>query len=416
MANTYTTKTSSIKATKADVRILNTKYIKVNDKDVVTSVRFEDTREIITEHDLWGTYAEQQGNEIVFTSGKIVNPNAPNPWKPSLIKVEDNKAYDNLGFYCNIETDQLVNGDYMFSNGSKLAEFKGDLSSLESGEGMFSFNTNLTSFEGSLSKITGAKEQGMFKGCSSLRSFKSDLSSLEDGEEMFFECKELNKFDTPLPKLKNGDSMFMNSGLGKELGALEVAFKCEELPLLEIGDNMFAGCQELIYFNTNFPKLKSGKMMFKDCSALYKFHGDMGSLEDGENMFEGCNDLDRFVGDLSKLKNGRYMFENCGISYFEFVSDLSSLDWGYHMFYNTWLNEESLIHIAETIKKRSSGNRRELHLGLYHGVDLETVKQLLTEIHEKGWDVYVNLQATNSDNQVEPELFDPATGFIAGEV
>ena len=109
------------------------------------------------------------------------------------------------------------------------------------------------------------------------------------------------------------------------------------------------------------------------------------------------------------------MFENCGISYFEFVSDLSSLDWGYHMFYNTWLTEESLIHIAETIKKRSSSDRRELHLGLYHGVDLETVKKLLTEIHEKGWDVYVNLQATSSDNQVEPELFDPATGYIAGQ-
>lgn len=141
----------------------------------------------------------------------------------------------------------------------------------------------------------------------------------------------------------------------------------------------------------------------------------MGSLEDGERMFEGCNDLDRFVGDLSKLKNGRYMFENCGISYFEFVSDLSSLDWGYHMFYNTWLTEESLIHITETIKKRSSSDRRDLHLGVYYDVDLELVRKLLTEIHEKGWDVYVNLQATNSDNQVEPELFDPTTGYIAGQ-
>lgn len=274
MANTYTTKTASLRATKADIQSLNTKNIKVNDKDVITAIRFEDSREIITQHDLWGTFAEQEGNEIVFSNGYIENPNGASPWRPSVIKVEDNKAYDSLDFVCNIETDKITNGEFMFSNGSKLTEFKSDLSSLEYGNNMFSNNTNLVSFSGDLRNYTGCKNSDtneMFYYCSNLNSFESDLSSLENGYQMFMGCTELNKFETALPKLKVGDSMFMNSGLGKELGALEVAFKCEELPLLESGDNMFSGCKELIYFNTNFPKLKSGKMMFKDCSVLYKF-------------------------------------------------------------------------------------------------------------------------------------------------
>ena len=65
--NNYTTKTASLKTTKADVNILSTKKIKVNGKDVATSVKHpNDTREVITENDLWGSWAE------ITTDGEII--------------------------------------------------------------------------------------------------------------------------------------------------------------------------------------------------------------------------------------------------------------------------------------------------------------------------------------------------------
>jgi hypothetical protein len=103
--NLYTTKTASLKATKIDARVINGKMIKVNGKDVVTGISIPETREIITENDLWTSKVEVIDGEIVLNDSGLVNPNGLEPWKPSIKLVEGNKAYDNLGFYCNIETD-----------------------------------------------------------------------------------------------------------------------------------------------------------------------------------------------------------------------------------------------------------------------------------------------------------------------
>jgi hypothetical protein len=47
--NLYTTKTAALKATKADINKLDAKKLKVNGKDVATSVKHpDDTREVIT--------------------------------------------------------------------------------------------------------------------------------------------------------------------------------------------------------------------------------------------------------------------------------------------------------------------------------------------------------------------------------
>jgi hypothetical protein len=84
----------------------------------------------------------------------------------SITNVFQNSAYDSLGFYCNIETDKLVGGDYMFSSGSKLIEFNSDLSSLESGYRMFYNNKNFVSFEANTPKLTNGVE--MFYGCTAI--------------------------------------------------------------------------------------------------------------------------------------------------------------------------------------------------------------------------------------------------------
>ena len=88
MANNYTTRTAALKATKADVSKLNVKTIKVNGKDVATSVKHSaDTRETITENDLWGSWAEIKDGEIIFHDDEVVNPNVYSEWNKNLTKV-----------------------------------------------------------------------------------------------------------------------------------------------------------------------------------------------------------------------------------------------------------------------------------------------------------------------------------------
>ena len=114
--NLYTTKTAALKATKADVSKLNVKTIKVNGKDVATSVKHpNDTREVITENDLWGSWAEIKDGEIIFHEDEVINPNGSSAWNTSITKVENNKGYVGDTFYGNIQTEKIKNGNSMFS-------------------------------------------------------------------------------------------------------------------------------------------------------------------------------------------------------------------------------------------------------------------------------------------------------------
>jgi hypothetical protein len=118
--------------------------------------------------------------------------------------------------------------------------------------------------------------------------------------------------------------------------------------------------------------------------------------------------LSSFVGNLDSLTDGTNMFYDCGTM--KFVSDLSSLNSGAGMFYKTYLDIESLKHIAETIK--TQGSNKSITIGLTYDIDLEEARELLTEITEKGWDVYVNVLV---NSHPEPELFDPEVGYIMGQ-
>ena len=183
--NLYTTKTAALKATKADVSKLNVKTIKVNGKDVATSVKHpNDTREVITENDLWGSWAEIKDGEIIFHEDEVTSPNYGSAWNTSITKVEDNKAYTKLytraavekptdatnpGYnpdtlFANVQTEKIKNGKYMFEGCSNLTTFTSDLSSLTDGS-------------------------GMFQNCPKLTTFTSDLSSLTCGYQMFVRTK-----------------------------------------------------------------------------------------------------------------------------------------------------------------------------------------------------------------------------------
>lgn len=401
--NLYTTKTASLKATKIDARVINGKIIKVNDKDVVTGVTIPDTREMITENDLWSSKVEIIDGEIVFTTTELVNPNGFLPWKPSIKLVEGNKAHDNLGFYCNIETDQLVSGDYMFSGSNcQLTEWKSDLPKLERGYQMFYGNTALTTFQGDMPSLVGDGTQvegscvdSMFS-YSGIKKFKGNMNSLTKGSNMF-SYSTLGEFEGDMKSLTDGTEMFYNcSNLSGYSG---------DLSSLENGTDMFNGCM-FGWFEVDMPKLKTGTRMFKNCN-LNGFKYRMDELRQGEEMFAYCN-LSSFSSKIDGLVWAKNMFYGNGRM--TFVGDLYTLNEGYGMFEETWLDIESLTHIAETIMKI----QRNITIGLQYDIDLVEAKKLLTEITNKGWTVYTYLEHHNGKtNQIA--IFNPEDGYISGE-
>ena len=89
------------------------------------------------------------------------------------------------------------------------------------------------------------------------------------------------------------------------------------------------------------------------------------------------------------------------------------------MFSDCKLDTDSLIHIAETIKDvrnlTNSSNDpwfseiyKTIHIGIGNSTPTEEETELLTEIHNKGWQVYVN--GWTSDNIFTPTATTPIDG------
>ena len=104
-------------------------------------------------------------------------------------------------------------------------------------------------------------------------------------------------------------------------------------------------------------------------------------------MFTSCSNLTTFTSDLSSLTNGDYMFEYCE-NLTTFTSDLSSLTNGNGMFGCCSLDTASINNIAETINTVT--DKPSIHIGIGNSTPTEEEHTYLTQIHEKGWSVYVN--------------------------
>ena len=214
---------------------------------------------------------------------------------------------------------------------------------------------------------------------------KFDISSLTNGYRFFISCPNLTNFSFNLSSLVDGDSMFYN-------------------------------CPNLTSFTSDLSSLTNGYRMFYYCYNLTTFISDLSSLTNGNHMFYYCSKLTSFTSDLSSLTNGYEMFERC-FKLTSFTSDLSSLTNGYYMFYNCILDTESLIYIADTIKDvrdLTNGNYygdeiyKTIHIGIGNTTPTAEETELLTEIHNKGWQVYVN--GTSSSNIFNPTATTPIDG------
>ena len=322
----------------------------------------------------------------------------------------------------------LTNGYNMFAGCSNLSEFTVDLSSLQNGHLMFYYCSNLESFTSNLSSLTDGVQ--MFFGCSKLTTFTSDLNSLTNGYQMFYQTN-LSEFTTDLSSLVNGMAMFAVcsnlESFTSDLSSLQnghlMFAGCSQLSTfvpgssgstvslssLTNGHGMFMGCSNLTSFSYNLSSLingyqmfyqtnlseftsdlsslESGVGMFDGCSNLTTFTSDLSSLESGYDMFLGCSNLKTFTSDLSSLTTGSSMFKGCS-NLTSFTSDLSSLTYGNSMFKGCKLDTESIIHIANSINTVTESP--SLDIGIANETPTDEEIELFTEIHNKGWRVYVN--------------------------
>ena len=124
--NLYTTRTATLKATKADINNINVKKLLLGGENILDIIKraiptvkhSQDTRETVTENDLWGQYIETTSDGTIIVHDDLLsNPTGSNrkAWDSSITKVEDNKAYISSGFHANIQTEKLKDGTYMFN-------------------------------------------------------------------------------------------------------------------------------------------------------------------------------------------------------------------------------------------------------------------------------------------------------------
>ena len=220
----------------------------------------------------------------------------------------------------------------------------------------------------------GGCGNSMFEYCSNLTTFTSDLSSLTDGNSMFWGCNNLTTFTSDLSSLTRGGFMFHDCS--------NLTNFTSDLSSLTYGDGMFGSCHNLTSFTSVLSSLTSSYQMFLNCSNLTNFTSDLSSLTYGDGMFWDCSNLTTFTSNLSSLTYGNFIFYNCK------------------------LDTASIKNIAETINTVT--NRPSIHIGIGNTSPTAEENTYLTQIHNRGWQVYVN--GHSNSNIFTPTAITPIDG------
>ena len=289
MAKNYNTRTASLRATIADVRVLDAKEMSLNGKNILDYISD-------SEFDSYDTRDPQLKNDEldIWNTAISLSDNGHIEVKPKEHSITQGDGY----IYEGITESQ----EHILKTAVKVID--GEVLGTDDTHLMYWQTNGLTS---GLSILRGASE---------LTTFNSDLSSLTDGYDMFHYCSNLTSFNSDLSSLTTGEEMF-------------------------------ADCTNLTTFNVDLPSLTNGTRMFSGCINLSTFNPDLSSLTTGEEMFYDCNYLTSFNVDLPSLTNGIRMFSESEISTFN--SDLSSLTTGVHMFYSCKLDAPSVANIIHTL-------------------------------------------------------------------
>lgn len=343
----YTKKTASLKASKIDVRKLN-----VGGKDISHHVgekvhTCKDTRQTVTENDLWGTYVEVTDKGDVIFHDDYITMNYK-ILDDTITRVENNKAYIGDDFYCNIQTQKIKNGFDGFCDKINLTTFSGNLDSLVNGDNMFVYCSTLDFNCPSMKSLKNGGNMFMNTGTEyrdgtvdGLTTFNCQLPNLEMGDYMFCQSYALQTFSSKLPKLKNAASMF--DGCNHL-----VNFEITSLPQVLTTFYMFYGCEKLQKCTLEMPKVTNTQNMFECCSSLQDVKLDMPSVVSAQSMFSQCGNLEQYVGDLSSLKDGTGMFGTC-TNLKRFRGRLDNLICAIAMFTDAKLDVDSFMYIADSI-------------------------------------------------------------------
>lgn len=217
MSKNYTTNTSSLKASMADITKLNVKQLNV------TSLKTENGLDNVLE----------LPNEYHIMLGATIDEDNHPTDELYLILDENKKVYQ----ICN--TEHCTDTQYMFSDYiDDNLEFKYDLPNVTNTKGMFMYGS-LKSYDGALPKVTSVIN--MFYGVKNNFTFNSnDISSLRDASAMF----------------KNSNVTSISLDLGNVTSARQMCLDCKKLYSFNCSiqsvtnaNSMFSGCTYLQVFN-----------------------------------------------------------------------------------------------------------------------------------------------------------------------
>jgi hypothetical protein len=325
----YTMKTAAMKATKADIRNLDAKQIKLNGKPIIGEI--SDLREdTATDNDIWpnGIQIDENGNATFYPLGhnKVIIPNEIGFGSNSVFK--GNKIFDkNTGEILQwIDSDSLIvppdgtemtvsfscegvdtslNGISDFTNFIfnlyDCKEFKVDMPNNYGILSIINHSSSVTSITLNAPKLFSL----IIDGTENISEFSGDLRGLPKANDIYF-GPALISFSVNLSSLQEGMSMFEGCNNLTD-------FKADLSMLLDAG-NMFTDCSSLETFTTDLPSLEFGRYMFSGCYNLNSFSSNLFNLREGENMFGYCEKLESFTSDLSNLMFGTEMFTGCKLN------------------------------------------------------------------------------------------------------
>lgn len=325
MSEKYTTKTASLKATRADVQKLDAKSIDAkniklkgtNIEDLIqnSSVNIEDGREVKTKYDIW-EHAAVENEDGSITVKNLYIPDASG-WNADFgeeLKINGPYYVDNVDDFYGVSRAIIKNKLYL--NDEITEEISGwfkyityaDIDPENPGEPIASFDTNKIVDGTSLFETFSGEEINVNQTYAHCY-IDSNFDNLKNGELMFSNYGGVpnHKLDfiSNLPNLVNGSKMF--AGMEVRTFSSDKNGSKVNLDNLEIGDEMFDATWGGQYIHDQIealPKLKSADYMFGDGSSPSKWTLSLPSLENGNMMFGMENGVKEFYSDLPKLKNG----------------------------------------------------------------------------------------------------------------
>jgi hypothetical protein len=275
MAKKYTTKTATLRATHADIDLLNVKKLKISQgADLDGIVLPTDYYQFIGRTSLTAdekyTLLNDDAKEIFYT------------YKQTVVKLTD--------------------GTKLYMNNKELETWSDSLQYLEIGDNMFT-NSSLVTFDAALPSLRNGDY--MFLN-SSLENFvTSNLPIIESSIGMFKGCKLTEPLSVTCPNLTTTTQMFADGG--KEGVGINVTLT---LNTIDTCENMFNNCHIDNATISSSGGIKGNKMFYKAKAAKETSKIDLSNaiIYNADNMFVGWNGVFALPSSLNELSSANYTF------------------------------------------------------------------------------------------------------------